>query len=128
MSRAGLLPASWPISIKIPLVVAVLMIAIGTLVTERVLSKLSEIQDQNLKELSGAYLDGLSTSVLPHVLRADIWEIFDAIERSKSQYENISIVSTIVADPDNIIFAASDPGAFPTESVIPKSHLEAAIA
>lgn len=127
MSRAGLLPASWPISIKIPLVVAVLMIAIGTLVTERVLSKLSEIQDQNLKELSGAYLDGLSTSVLPHVLRADIWEIFDAIERSKSQYENISIVSTIVAGPDNIIFAASDPGTFPTESVIPKNDLETAI-
>jgi signal transduction histidine kinase len=97
-------------------------------VTERVLSKLSEIQDQNLKELSGAYLDGLSTSVLPHVLRADIWEIFDAIERSKSQYENISIVSTIVASPDNIIFAASDPGSFPTESTIPQEHLMTAIA
>jgi signal transduction histidine kinase len=127
MSFAGIRPAAWPISIKIPLVVAVLMIAIGTLVTERVLTKLSDIQDQNLKELSGAYLDGLSTSVLPHVLRADIWEVFDAIERSKSQYENINIVSTIVADADNIILAASDPGAFPTEERIPESHLKTAI-
>jgi signal transduction histidine kinase len=127
MSFVGFRPASWPISIKIPLVVVILMIAIGALVTERVLSKLSDIQDQNLTELSDAYLDGLSTSILPHVLRADIWEIFDAIERSKSQYENINIVSTIVADTDNIILAASDPGAFPTETPIPENHLNTAI-
>ncbi len=128
MSPARIRPASWPISLKIPLVVAILMIAIGTLVTQRVLSKLSDIQDQNLTELSGAYLDGLSTSVLPHVLRDDIWEVFDAIERSKSQYENISIISTIVATPDNVILAASDPKLFPTESIIPIDHLETAIA
>jgi signal transduction histidine kinase len=128
MSSTLFRPASWPISIKIPLVVAVLMIAIGAMVTERVLSKLSEIQDQNLTELSGAYLDGLSSLVLPHVLRDDIWEVFDAIERSKSQFENINIISTVVAGPDNIIVAASDPGELPTGSPIPKQHLEAAIA
>ena len=55
--------SSWPLPLKIPLVVAILMIAIGSVVTERVLAKLSEIQNQNLKELSGAYLDGLSSLV-----------------------------------------------------------------
>lgn len=119
--------ATWPISLKIPFVVALLMIIIGSLVTERVLAKLSEIQDQNLKELSGAYLDGLSSSVLPHVLRNDIWEVFDAVERSKSQYENINIISTIVADPKDRVIAASDPASFPTGSRIPPDHLTTAI-
>ena len=127
MNAAVLRPASWPISLKIPLVVAVLVIAIGAIVTERVLSKLSSIQDQNLRDLSGAYLDGLSTSVLPHVLRQDIWEVFDAIERSRSRFGNINIVSTVVAGPDDIILAASDPGELPTGTPLPKAHLDAAI-
>ena len=118
--------ASWPISMKIPLVVAILMIAIGSLVTERVLAKLSEIQNQNLKELSGAYLDGLSSLVLPHILRKDIWEVFDAVERSKTQYENIHIVSTIVASPEDYVIAASDPASFPTGSRILPDHLNTA--
>lgn len=127
MKRTIFRPASWPISLKIPLVVALLMIVIGSLVTERVLSKLSDIQDQNLKELSGTYLDGLSSLVLPHVLRDDIWEVFDALERSKAQYENINIVSTIVADPKDNIIAASDPASFQTGTNIPQDHLETAI-
>ena len=102
------------------------MISIGSLVTERVLDKLSEIQNQNLKEFSGVYLDGLSSLVLPHILRNDIWEIFDAVERSKTQYENINIVSTIVAGPENYVFAASDPASFPTGSRIPPDHLNTA--
>ncbi|VAW18767.1 hypothetical protein MNBD_ALPHA12-2302 [hydrothermal vent metagenome] len=128
MKLRNILPVSWPVSLKIPLTVAVLMIAIGTLVTERVLSSLSQIQDQYLNEISGSYLDGLTTSVLPYVLRDDIWEAFDAIERSNAQYENIKIISTIVAGSGNTILAASDPGQLPTGSLIPKSYLESAIA
>lgn len=114
MKRALLRPATWPISLKIPLVVAGLMIVIGSLATERVLARLSRIQDQNLREVSGAYLDGLSAAVLPHVLHNDIWEVFDTIERTKADYGSITVVSTIVANSRNGIIAASDPAAFPT--------------
>ena len=133
MRRTLSRPASWPISLKIPLVVAFLMLAIGSFVTERVLAKLSDIQDENLKELSGAYLDGLSSLVLPHVLRDDIWEVFDAIERSRAQYERISVLSTIVVDAQGDIIAASDPVVFPSgtkiqgsyqDTVIPENRLE----
>ncbi|MFQ5622311.1 MAG: sensor histidine kinase [Paracoccaceae bacterium] len=127
MKPAVIRPASWPVSLKIPLVVVFLTFAIGVLVTQQLLAKLSDIQDQNLRELSGAYLDGLSSSVLPHVLRKDIWDVFDAIERSKSLYENIHIVSTIVADPANVIIAASDPVKFPTGTEIPQDDLATAI-
>ncbi len=120
-------PRSWPISLKMPLVVVFLMIAIGSLATERVLTKLSEIQDQNLQELSGAYLDGLSSAVLPHVLRDDTWEVFDSIERSKAQYENINVVSTIVVDPQNYIIAASEPAEYATGSLIPSEFADQAI-
>ena len=120
-------PSTWSISLKIPLVVATLMIVIGSIVTERVLEKLSEIQDQGLRELSGAYFDGLSSLVVPHILRDDIWEVFDAIERSKAQYKGIDIVSTIVVDGDDNIIAASDPSIFPTGEGISKEYLEISI-
>lgn len=114
MKRAFYRPATWPISLKIPLVVACLMVVIGSLATERVLAKLSKIQDENLREVSGAYLDGLSASVLPHVLHNDIWEVFDTIERSKTDYGSTSIISTIVANSRDEVIAASDPASFPT--------------
>lgn len=127
MKRTIFSPATWPISLKIPLVVALLTIVIGSLVTERVLRKLSDIQDQSLKELSGAYLDGISSSVLPHVLRYDIWEVFDTIDRSKNQFENIAIISTIVVSADNSIIAASDPATFATGTAIEPDYLRNAI-
>ena len=127
MKRTIFSPATWPISLKIPLVVAFLTILIGSIATERVLGKLSDIQDQSLKELSGSYLDGISSSVLPHVLRQDIWEVFDTIDRSKSQYENIAIISTIVTSADNSIIAASDPATFATGTVVEVDYLQSAI-
>jgi len=112
-------PTSWPISLKIPLLVALLMIIVSIVVTERVLSKLSELQDQQLRELSGTYLDGLSLAIMPHVLRKDIWEIYDTIDRTRGLYKTVNVVSTIVSDPNNVILAASDPVAYPTGLEMP---------
>ena len=58
---------SWPkalssFAVRVPVVVALLMIAISTAVSLRALSRLEETQQRSLQQLSSAYLDGLSTS------------------------------------------------------------------
>ena len=64
---------SWPITLKVPLAVAALMVLVGVVLSERVLSRLNETQERHLVDLSQSYLDGLSSAIAPSILREDNW-------------------------------------------------------
>lgn len=55
----------WPITIKVPLLVMLLMLAISMVISNTVLTRLAETQERHLQTLSQAYLDGLSGTLLP---------------------------------------------------------------
>jgi len=110
-----------PVTVKVPLMVALLMVVVSAILSNQVLVRLSATQERHLEELTGAYLDGLSAAVVPHVLREDIWEIFDQLDRTRHAYVGVSAVNTIVAEPDGTILAASDPHLFPSQSTVPEA-------
>ena len=103
-------------STKLPLLVLLLMGAISVLISERVLSRLSNGQEEYLQGLSSTYLDGLSASVVPAVLRKDSWEIFDTLDRMSPKNIRIKLVETIVTDTGNVVLAANKPLKHPTLS------------
>jgi len=72
----------WPMTLKVPLVVMLLMLAIGVAISNTVLSQLAQTQERHLQTLSRAYLDGLSASLLPQILHEDVWEVFDTVQRA----------------------------------------------
>jgi len=109
-----------PFAIKVPLMVAALMVAVSAVLSNQVLVRLSATQERHLEELTGAYLDGLSASIVPHVLREDIWEIFDQLDRTRHAYVGVSAVNAIVAETDGTILAASDPHLFPSQTTVPE--------
>jgi signal transduction histidine kinase len=111
--------AAWPTTVKVPVMVAAFMVAVGVVLSNQVLVRLTQTQERHLQELTGAYLDGLSSSIVTLVLHDDIWEIFDQLDRARSGYVGLSAVNTIVATPAGIILAASDPRRFPTQEHIP---------
>ncbi len=113
-------PKSWPISIKVPALAAVLMILVGTLFTNQVLHRFDATQQKHLRELSNAYLDGLTAAILPHLLQHDTWEIFDALERAAHGYRGLDLAWTTVARADGTVLASSDPGLFPVDSRLPE--------
>lgn len=117
-------PSTWPITVQVPLLVATLMIVVGGIVTDRVLARLVDTQERNLAALTGAYLDGLSSSILPHVLREDVWEIFDALDRARVLYQGLDASDTVVTDARGTTLAASDPHAFPTHALLPEAFGE----
>ena len=110
-----------PVTVKVPLMVALLMVVVSVILSNQVLIRLSATQERHLEELTGAYLDGLSAAVVPHVLREDIWEIFDQLDRTRHAYVGVSAVNTIVAELDGTILSASDPHLFPTQSAVPEA-------
>ena len=105
-------PFGWSLSAKVPLLVAVLMFAVSAVITNRVLARLEETQEKYLQQLSSAYLDGLSASLIPSVVREDVWEVFDTLDRARERYRGLNIKWTAVANNGGAIIAASDPARF----------------
>lgn len=117
--RRSLDPRGWPVALKVPLAVAALMVLVGVVLSERVLSRLDDTQERHLRELTQSYLDGLSSAVAPSILRDDVWEVFDAIERAQQLNKSLRPVEAIVAGADNHVIAASDPRARPVGTRVP---------
>lgn len=114
-------PLTWPLVFKAPLVAVILMFAVSVIITNQVLTRLEETQQRHLDQLTSAYLDGLTSALLPSVVREDIWEVYDILDRARSQYRSLNVNWTIVSGVDGMILAASDPARFPSQSKPPSN-------
>jgi signal transduction histidine kinase len=124
VNRRSIDPRSWPIAVKVPLIVSLLVLVVSALVTDRVLRRLEVSQEEHLRELAGAYLDGLAALVSPHVLHHDIWEVFDGLERAASGYTGLNLIWTTVVTPSGAVVASSLPSAFPSDAQVPAKIVE----
>ncbi len=117
-------PSEWPIAIKVPLLVMLLMLAVSFVISKTVLTRLAYTQERHLQTLSQAYLDGLGGTLLPHILHEDVWEVFDTLDRARSVYAGVNALTTIVLNPANRVIAASDPKSFPTGQALAPAFLK----
>src|SRR5271165_5858016 len=111
--------ANWPLAWKVPLLAAGLMIGVAVVISQIVLNRLESDQENNLRLLTSAYLDGLSAAVLPSAIHGDVWEAFDALDRARDRYAGLKVRFAIVVLPDGKVLAASDPKQFPVQSAVP---------
>lgn len=114
-------PNAWPITLKVPLLVAGLMVAVSGLISERVLARLARMQQENLRALAATHLDGLSSTLVPLVLRDDVWEVFDILDRARGRDSGLRPVRTVVTGSDGRVIAASDPRWLKVKQELPTS-------
>jgi signal transduction histidine kinase len=107
-----------PLALKVPAVVAAFMLIVAAFISERVLSRLGEIQRNQLQALTQVYLDGLTTALVEPVLREDVWEAFAILDRARNAASGLKSVETVLTLPDGRILAATDPRRFPTSAVL----------
>ena len=112
-------PSTWPLQLKVPMLVAGLMVAISVVMSNIVLQRLVQDQETHLRELTDSYLDGLSTAVVPYVIRRDVWETFDILDRARDRYTGVNALYTVVTLQDKSVLAASDPVRSPVGAPIP---------
>jgi signal transduction histidine kinase len=112
-------PRFWPVAAKIPALVVAFMIAVSVAVTNGVLTRLIDSQNRHLNQLSGAYLDGVSSALLPPMLRDDVWEVYDVLERASQRYRGLHVDWTTVTDATGVVVASSQPRRFPLQSRLP---------
>jgi len=107
-----------PLSLRVPLLAAGLMILVGVVASQQVLSTLSRVQDARLRELAVLHVESLSVALGPHVLRDDIWEVYDILKRAAGERGNQRIVFTAVTDGNHRVIAATDPRRAPIDEVL----------
>ena len=114
-----LTPRRWPLALRVPLLITLLMMGVAAAISKLVLLRLEATQAAHFEELSGAYLDGLSTALLPAMIRRDPWEAFDALDRSRTRYRGVGALLVLVVLPDDMVLAASDPIRHPLGAASP---------
>ncbi len=118
---------AWPLTVKVPLLVAALMAMVGTAASYSVLTRLTADQEAHLRQLSAAHLDALAVALQPHVARQDVWETFDVLDRVRRRDGGETTRLLIVTLPDASVLAATDPKDFPVGTTLPpelRSRLE----
>jgi signal transduction histidine kinase len=98
-----------PVTLRVPLVTAALMIVLGLVASQGVLAALGRVQDARLSETARLHVEGLSVALGPPVLRQDVWEVYDILDRARSAYDGQRLLLSIVADERGRILAATDP-------------------
>ncbi|RMD94372.1 MAG: HAMP domain-containing protein [Alphaproteobacteria bacterium] len=98
-----------PFIARVPLLAAALMVVVGVIASQQVLAALNRLQDERIREVARLHVEALSVALGPHVLRNDVWEVYDTLTRATGQGEGRRIRFTAVADVEGRILAATDP-------------------
>jgi two-component system OmpR family sensor kinase len=113
-----------PITARVPLIVTIFMMAVSVFTSERVLSRLIETQTRQIQALADVYLDGLSLALVDSMIREDVWQVFDVLDRSQQRPSEIRPAETIVAGTDDYVIASSDPVRVPSQARVPPRYVE----
>jgi signal transduction histidine kinase len=102
------------------LLAATLTVIFAVAISQVVLSRLAKEQTQALRNLSSAFMDGLTTAITPGLLTQDVWETFDNLDRARAQYGGVNARYMVVLLPDGAVLASSSPERFPIRSRLPE--------
>ena len=89
-----------PLSLRLPIFAASLMILLGIIASQMVLTTLSRVQDARLREIADLHVESLSVALGPLVLRDDIWGVYDILQRASGEDVDQRMVFTAVTDED----------------------------
>jgi signal transduction histidine kinase len=98
-----------PVTLRVPLITAALMIVLALVASQSVLGALDRVQDARLSETARLHVEGLSVALGPSVLRQDVWEVYDILDRARLASDGQRLLLTVVADERGRVLAATDP-------------------
>lgn len=98
-----------PVTVRVPLITAALMIILALVASQGVLGALGRVQDARLSETARLHVEGLTVALGPSVLRQDVWEVYDILDRARQASDGQRLLLTVVADERGRVLAATDP-------------------
>ncbi|ETX27059.1 sensor histidine kinase [Roseivivax isoporae] len=118
-------PGTWPVTVRVAVATAVLMVLLGLAASQQVLATLGRLQDARLQEYARLHVEGLAVALGPFALHRDVWEVYDTLDRARTNASGERILFTVVADDRGLVLAATHPERAPVDTAIDAFAAEA---
>ncbi|MDZ7709735.1 MAG: HAMP domain-containing sensor histidine kinase [Roseovarius sp.] len=102
-----------PLSLRVPLIVAGLMVLMGLIASQLVMSSLVRSQERQLSDLARSDFVTLSTTIAPLIQRQDIWEMYDVLDRATQRTGGFSAISASLVDARGRVIVSTRPEQYP---------------
>ena len=102
-----------PLTAKVPILVASLVIVLAAIMSTALLIGISEEQQNQNAALGNAYLEGVAASLAPALAHRDVWDAYDTLDRSRQAFGLDRLVLAAALLPDGHVLASTDPRRLP---------------
>jgi two-component system, OmpR family, sensor kinase len=102
-SRVWELP--WPLTARVPLVSGALILGVAVAVSHFMMSSVAHEQELGVRQIAAVYLDGISTTVYPHIVARNLANTTEALRRTMWFHQGMREQRAIVRLPDGTLFA-----------------------
>ena len=97
----------WPLPLwaRVPIVSGCLILAVALVGSRVMMSIVAREQEIGVRRIEAVYLDGIATTVYPHVLARNLPDTIESLSRSMWFHQGMSEQRAIVLLPDGSLFA-----------------------
>jgi signal transduction histidine kinase len=95
----------WLLTARVPVVSGALILAVAVAVSHFLMSTVTYEQELSVRRLAAVYLDGISTTVYPHVVARNLTNTIEALHRTMWFHESMREQRAMVRLPDGSLFA-----------------------
>jgi signal transduction histidine kinase len=95
----------WPWTARIPIVSGALILAVAVAISRLMMAFVAHEQELGVRQIAAVYLDGISTTIYPHVLARNLNNTEEALRRTMWFHQGMREKRAIVRLPDGSIFA-----------------------
>ena len=95
----------WPLTARVPIVSGALILAVAVAVSHFLMSTVAREQELSVRRLAAVYLDGISTTVYPHVVARNLANTVEALNRTMWFHQSMREQRAMVRLPDGTLFA-----------------------
>lgn len=101
----------WPLTARVPIVSGALILAVAIGVSHVMMEMMASEQEAGVRQIAAVYLDGISTTIYPHVVAHNLADTKKSLYRTMWFHQGMQEQRAIVRLPDGSLFAdVSGPG------------------
>jgi signal transduction histidine kinase len=101
---------NWSLMVKIPVTVVGVVIILAAMLLIPIIYQVTSVEIENIEKRVNVFLDNVSDSLIPYIIREDYWAGFDFLKRSFDSQLDLRIRYVTVSDKNQRIFAGTYPG------------------
>jgi hypothetical protein len=95
----------WPLIAHAPIVSGALILGVAIALSRLMMSSVAHEQELGVRQIAAVYLDGIATTIYPHVAARNLANTTEALRRTMWFHQDMREQRAIVRLPDGTVFA-----------------------